>query len=115
MTAGLMRAQAVPAMVLSYLSIVWGIALGVVMFNEHPNLSSIAGSLLICSCTLILSVHEVRKPAGLDIPLVAQGDVEAAAPLLADEAAAAAEAEKAMGSKSAVKTASIDYTWQAEH
>ncbi|MEW5305642.1 MAG: hypothetical protein WDW36_008169 [Sanguina aurantia] len=81
MTAGLMRAQAVPAMVLSYLSIVWGIALGVVMFDEHPNLSSLAGSLLICSCTLILSVHEVRRPA-LHPVLLAAGDPEAAEPLL---------------------------------
>ncbi|MEW5316775.1 MAG: hypothetical protein WDW38_008125 [Sanguina aurantia] len=125
MTAGLMRAQAVPAMVLSYLSIVWGIALGVVMFNEHPNLSSIAGSTLICSCTLILSVHEVRKPAMQPAIGLEASDLETAEPLLvendgSDVVGAGKPVGRIAGSgggreKVAAGAPGLSYSWQAEH
>ncbi|MEW5301599.1 MAG: hypothetical protein WDW36_004450 [Sanguina aurantia] len=90
MTLALRRVQAVSAIALSYLSIVWSLSLGALVFHEHPDAVSLGGAALICSCTLLLSVSEVQKGSPRPALVAAAGSAPPGEGVAAPAAAAAA-------------------------
>ncbi|KAL3152963.1 hypothetical protein ABBQ38_011993 [Trebouxia sp. C0009 RCD-2024] len=57
-TIALKMTHASLATAMSYLSVVWGIMSGYLVFGEIPNVLSFVGALLVCSCTLVLGIAE---------------------------------------------------------
>ena len=57
-TIALRYAAAVPAVAMSYLSVVSGLTGGYAVFGEIPSASTIFGGVLICLSTLTLAVYE---------------------------------------------------------
>ncbi len=57
-TFALRYAAAVPAVAMSYLSVVSGLAGGYAVFGEIPSVSTLSGGVLICLSTLILAICE---------------------------------------------------------
>ncbi|DBB00736.1 TPA: hypothetical protein ACH3X1_000669 [Trebouxia sp. C0004] len=57
-TIALKMVQASLATAMSYLSVVWGIMFGYLVFSEVPNLLSLGGACLVCSCTFVLGFAE---------------------------------------------------------
>jgi len=57
-TIALKMVQASLATAMSYLSVVWGIMSGYLVFNEVPNTMSLGGAFLVCSCTFVLGFAE---------------------------------------------------------
>ena len=58
MTMGLRRVAAAPAAAVSYLTVVWGLAAGILVFGEMPNVLSLIGALVICVGTLAVVLSE---------------------------------------------------------
>lgn len=50
--------QAAPAVAMSYLSVLWSLAIGYVVFGEFPSVQAGVGALLICGSTLLLALYE---------------------------------------------------------
>ena len=57
-TVALRYAAAVPAVAMSYLSVVSGLTGGYAVFGEIPSISTVFGGVLICLSTLTLAVYE---------------------------------------------------------
>ena len=57
-TIALRHAAAVPAVAMSYLSVVSGLTGGYAVFGEVPSISTVFGGVLICLSTLTLAVCE---------------------------------------------------------
>ena len=52
MTFALQNSKAAPAIAMSYLSVVWSLLSGILVFKEIPNATSLVGAALICRCCL---------------------------------------------------------------
>ena len=48
MTYALQNSKAAPAIAMSYLSVVWSLLSGILVFKEYPNATSLVGAALIC-------------------------------------------------------------------
>ena len=48
MTYALQNSKAAPAIAMSYLSVVWSLLSGILVFKEYPNALSLVGAALIC-------------------------------------------------------------------
>lgn len=60
-TSALAYAKAAPTTAMSYLTLVWSLPAGWILFHEVPTRESMAGAVLICSCTLLLGLFEVTR------------------------------------------------------
>eukprot|EP00891_Asterochloris_glomerata_P008721 jgi/Astpho2/8721/Aster-05285 len=96
MTIALKYCKAAPAIAMSYLSIVWGLLGGYFFFHEVPNRLSLAGAVIICSCTFLLGVVVKRQPAAGAEGAAEKPAVPGEAPADTGEALAMPEEEAAV-------------------
>jgi len=83
MTFALQNCKAAPAIAMSYLSVVWSILSGILIFHEIPNWISCMGAVVICSCTLTLGIFEKKQKAATET--LSSTEADGTTPLLADE------------------------------
>lgn len=95
-TAALQRAKAAPAIAMSYLSVIWGLAADVLVFHDAPDWLSLLGAVIICGCSFAVAYWErlekQRREARERAAAVLLGDEEAVQPLLDPRPAATATA-----------------------